>query len=259
MKSISGVVITFNEEEKIERALASLTPVCDELVVVDSFSQDDTVAICRGFTDKVYQTEWKGYRRQKQQATDLANCPWVFSLDADEVISEPLQAEILAWKSSVGSDDPAGYRIPRLAFFMGRWIRHTTWYPDLQLRLYRKEAGRWVGERVHERFELDRGEAGRLTSPILHYSYSSTGEYLEQLHRFTELAAADYYERGKRTGYLSLALQPGLVFLKNYLIKAGFLEGVAGFAVSWMAAASTFFKHLRLLEMQRHEKRDRSQ
>lgn len=248
MKSLSAVVIAYNEEEKISRALGSLKPVSDEIVVVDSYSTDRTMERCRDYTDRIYRRAWEGYRSQKQFATEQARHDWVLSLDADEELSPELQKEILTWKESLPVAS-AGYLLPRKTYFLGRWIRHTTWYPDWQLRLFRKSKGRWEGGRVHESFKVE-GPAGRFRSPLLHYSYSSVSEYLEQLESFSALAAADYFDRGVRAGPAQLLFLPPVVFVKNYLLRLGFLDGVPGLIVSVLSAQSTFFKYLKLWELQ---------
>lgn len=247
MRHISGVLITFNEEGKVESALESLAPVCDEIIVVDSFSTDGTPEICRRFADRVIQRPWAGYRDQKQFAADLARSDWVLSLDADERLSAELQESLKEWKQD-GGDGPVGFYLPRITFFLGRWIRHTTWYPDWQLRLYRKSAGYWTGGHVHERVVVS-GPIDRLSGHIEHFTYSSLSEYLKQLERFSELAALDYWESGKRAGPGRILISPPLVFFKNYFIKAGFLDGMPGLIVSILAATSTFFKLARLWEL----------
>jgi glycosyltransferase involved in cell wall biosynthesis len=247
VRSISGVLITFNEEEKVESALESLAPVCDEIIVVDSFSTDRTPEICRRLADRVIQRPWAGYRDQKQFAADLARSEWVLSLDGDERLSAALQESLKAWKQEAG-EGPVGFYLPRITFFLGRWIRHTTWYPDWQLRLYRKSAGCWAGGHVHERVVVT-GPTDRLHGHIEHFTYSSLSEYLQQLERFSELAALDYWEKGKKVGLGRLVLSPPLVFFKNYFLKAGFLDGIPGLMVSFLAATSTFFKLARLWEL----------
>ncbi|HSR66886.1 MAG TPA: glycosyltransferase family 2 protein [Acidobacteriota bacterium] len=251
MKKISAVLISFNEEEKIERALSSLQGIADEIVVVDSHSTDRTAEICGRFTDRVIPRDWPGYREQKQFATAQASHSWVLSLDCDEQISSELQQELMDWKATPEGPQ-RGYLVPRMTRFMGRWIRHTTWYPDYQMRLFRADSGSWQGGRVHESFRLGQGlPSGRLQGHILHYTYSDLSEYLGQLDRFSSLAAADYLEGGKRVGGLRLVLTPPLVFIKNYLIRRGFLDGRAGLAVSALSAVSVLFKHLKLWELQR--------
>ena len=247
LTKISGVVIAFNEEAKIGRTLSSLRQVCDEVLVVDSFSTDSTPGICRDLADRFVQSSWQGYRVQKQFATDQAAHDWVLSLDADEVLADDLQSELLAWKGEEHRSD--GYYIPRTALFMGRWIRHTTWYPDFQLRLFRRSKGKWEGGRVHESFKLS-GSVGKLSGHILHYTYDSVSDFLAQLDRFSGLAAQDLWDAGRRVGLGHLALHPPATFLKNFVLKRGFLDGVPGFSVSMLSAFTVFFKYLKLMELQ---------
>ena len=247
MRKLSGVVICCNEEEKIDAALSSLQAVSDEIVVVDSFSSDGTEAICRRYTDRFLQRRWSGYRDQKRFATSQASFDWVLSLDADEVLSPELEAEVRLWKS--GKEDGIdGYYLCRKTFFLGRWIEHTTWYPDWQMRLFRRSAGQWEGGRVHESFRV-KGPTGRLSEDLHHYTYASLTEYLQQLERFTNLAAADYFDSGVRAGPVKLLLYPPLEFLRNYVLRRGFQDGVPGLAVSVLSAVSTFFKYLKLWEL----------
>lgn len=249
MTQLSGVVICCNEEEKVAACLESLAEVCDEIVVLDSGSTDGTLAICRGYTKRVTVEPWRGYRDQKQRATDLASGDWILSLDADERLSPELVAEVRAWK---GQDPGAcdGYRIPRVTFFLGNWIRHSTWYPDRQLRLFRRGSGRWVGGRVHERFDVSSGRVGELRNEIQHLTYAGIDEYLDQLKRFSALAAEDQYERGRRARIHHLLLHPVVAFWRNYLWRLGFLDGLPGLAVAWLSAVSTVFKYLKLIELQ---------
>jgi glycosyltransferase involved in cell wall biosynthesis len=247
VKKLSAVLITYNEEEKIQRALRSLEPVSDEIIVVDSYSSDGTVEICRHYTDRVLLRAWEGYRKQKQFATDQANHDWILSLDGDEMLSPQLTQELLEWKEEESSRK--GYYLPRQTFFMGRWIEHTTWYPDWQLRLFEKSFGRWEGGRVHESVKVT-GLTGKFKGQIYHHTYASFSEYLEQLERFSALAAQDQFDRGVRARWDHLLLYPPLIFLKNYLLCRGFLDGMPGLAVSALAAVSTLFKYLKLWEIQ---------
>lgn len=247
MKKISAVLITFNEEEKIQRALRSLKLVSDEIIVVDSYSLDGTVETCRRYTDHVFSRAWEGYREQKQFATDQASHDWILSLDGDEMLSPQLTQEILEWKEEGCSC--RGYYLPRKTFFMGRWIEHTTWYPDCQLRLFEKSSGRWEGGRIHESVKVT-GPTGQFKGEIYHHTYASFSEYLEQLERFSALTARDHFDRGDRAHWAHFLLHPPTIFLKNYLIRWGFLDGMPGLAVSLLAAVSTLFKYLKLWEIQ---------
>ncbi len=248
MNKVSAVLISFNEEEKIEGALRSLKGVSDEIIVVDSFSTDATEEICRQYVDQFLQRPWEGYRSQKQFATQQANHEWVLSLDSDEVLSPELQEEISRLKEEA-VDDVNGYWLPRKTYFLGRWIEHTTWYPDWQLRLFRRSTGQWKGGRVHESFRVT-GRTARLQGELYHFTYTSLKEYLVQLERFSSLSAADYYDRGLRARPPHLLFHPPLVFFKNYFLRLGFLDGVPGLAASGLSATSTFFKYLKLWELQ---------
>ena len=253
MNQISAVVITCNEEEKIERALLSLQNVSDEIVVVDSYSTDSTLRICHQYTDRLIQRSWEGYRAQKQFAAEQASHEWILSLDADEILSPELVREILRWKKEHSTY--RGYLLPRKTFFMGRWITHTTWYPDWQLRLFQRSSGRWKGGRVHESFRVN-GPTGRFKGQIYHHTYSSFSEYLQQLENFSTLAAQDYFDGGKRATWLQLCFYPSAIFLKNYFLRLGFLDGMPGLFVSALASVSTLFKYLKLWELQSNIKTD---
>lgn len=253
MKKITATLITLNEAAKIGRALSSLKALADEIVVVDSFSTDETLAICRRFTERVYQRSWPGYRAQKQFAVEQASHPWILSLDADEAVGDRLQDEIRRWKQQ-REESAAGYRLRRRTFFLGRWIDHTSWALDRQVRLFDRSRGAWRGGRVHESVEV-RGEIGELAGFLEHYTYSSVSEYLIQLENFSELAAADANDAAHRCGWSELLLLPPFEFLRNFLLLRGFLDGVPGLAVSYLCAVSVFFKYLKLWELQ-HRLRD---
>ncbi len=248
MREISATLISYNEEAKIERALASLAGIVDEIVVVDSFSTDSTVEICRRYTDRVIQRAWTGYRDQKQFAVERATHDWILSVDADEVVSEDLRDELKRWRTGSGAD-AAGYRIRRRTFFLGRWIDHTSWAADWQVRLFDRGAARWEGRRVHESVQV-RGRVGRLDGVLEHYTYASVSEYLVQLENFSRLAAADALERGRRSSWSRMLLLPPIEFLRNFLLQRGFLDGVPGLAASTLSAVSVYFKYLALWELQ---------
>jgi glycosyltransferase involved in cell wall biosynthesis len=253
LNQISAVIICCNEEAKIERALRSLNGIADEIVVVDSGSRDRTLDICRRYTSRIFEQDWQGYRAQKQYATEKANHDWVLSVDADEELSTALRTELRDWKAS--SAQYEGYSMPRKACFMGRWIEHTTWYPDRQVRLFRKASGGWEGGRVHESFRVV-GPVGQLNGELYHYTYSNLGEYLNQLGRFSALAAADLNDRGKSAPLLHALVDPPFVFLKNYILKRGFLDGTPGLIISLISSVSILFKYLMLWEIRRFRQED---
>ncbi len=247
MEPVSATLITFNEERNIAGAVESLS-WAEEIVVVDSGSTDATLEICRRYTDRIFHRDWSGYVDQKNYAVERAANDWIFSLDADERASPELVREIQSLRSA-GPGSP-GYRIPRVACFMGRWIRHGDWYPDFQLRLFDRRHGRWEGGRVHESVKIA-GETGLLKGEIQHFTYHSLTDYLKRLEVYSSLAAADYRERGKSSGCLKMLANPLLTFVKAYLLKRGFLDGAPGLLVAVMGAVSVFFKYAKLYELQR--------
>jgi len=246
MQPISATLITYNEEHNIAQALQALSWV-DEIVVVDSGSRDETVEICRRFTDRIFYREWTGYADQKNFALTKARNDWILALDADERPSAELCREIqdLARKGF----PKRAYRIPRVAFFMDRWIRHGDWYPDYQLRLFDRRCGKWEGGRVHESFRT-REEIGYLKGEIYHYTYRNFSDYLKRLEIYSTLAALDYHEGGKKATALKLFVDPVAVFFQGYLLKRGFLDGLPGFAAAVMGSISVFFKYAKLYELQ---------
>jgi len=247
MQPISATLITHNEERNIAGALQSLS-WADDIVVVDGGSSDATLPICRRFAARVFHRDWTGYADQKNYAVEQARHDWIFSLDADERSSPELCAEIQDLATAGFSAD--GYRIPRAAFFMDRWIRHGDWYPDYQLRLFDRRHGRWEGGWVHESFKTS-GKTGTLKGEIHHYTYRSLSDYLKRLETYSTLAALDYQQRGKTSTPLKLLGDPAAAFLKAYLFRRGFMDGLPGFMVAVMGSVSVFFKYAKLHELQR--------
>ena len=254
MRKISVAIITFNEEQKIERSLTSIKKIADEIVIIDSFSTDETENICSQYTDLFFSAKWKGYRKQKQLAVEHCSHDWVLSLDADEVLSKELIRELDIWKNQ-SDTQISGHYFPRLTFFMGRWMKHTSWYPDWQLRLFRKSRGEWAGGRVHESVKLF-GDTSKFHNPIEHYSYADINEYLTQMQNFSTLAAADYFEAGEKSSPYKLILYPLVEFLKNYFLQRGFQDGFPGLVVSILSSTSVFFKFLKLWELHNLAKND---
>lgn len=246
--NITATVITLNEEHNIAAALESLA-WADEIIVVDSQSSDRTVEIALTFTDRVYARHWPGYSAQKNFAAEQATNDWIFSLDADERVSKELADEIQQLKRGA-EPEAAGYRMPRLTFYLGRWIRHSGWRPDNKLRLYHRKRARWQGDYVHETLEAD-GKVGRLNGDILHYTVRDAAEHHLRMNRYTTLAAQQRYSQGKRASIVSLFVSPVAVFLRSYIFKLGFLDGIPGLAIARFAAHYEFLKNLKLWEMGR--------
>ena len=247
MQPISATVITYNEERNIAEALQSLT-WADEIIIVDSGSTDATVQICRQFTESIFNRDWTGYVDKKHFAVEKAGHDWIFSLDADERTGPELRKEIQELAAS--GFHLHGYKIPRVAFFMGQWIRHGDWYPDYQLRLFDRRYGRWEGGQVHESVKTD-GKSGYLKGEIYHFTYRSFSDYLRRLEIYSNLAAYDYQQKGVSATPMKLLGNPIAAFIKAYLLKRGFLDGTPGFSVAVMGAVSVFFKYAKLYELQR--------
>jgi glycosyltransferase involved in cell wall biosynthesis len=247
---LSVTVITRDESANISGALESVA-WADEIVVVDSGSTDDTVSQARRFTDRVVVREWPGYAAQKNFAASIAANDWILSVDADERVTPPLAAEI---RATLATAPPhAGYRIPRVAHHMGRWIRSTDWYPDDQLRLYDRRAGEWTGAYVHESVRV-RGSVGRLQHDLHHHPYRDVTDHLDTIDRYTTLAARQMNAEGRRAGVLEIAGHPPLAFVRNYLLRGGFRDGVPGLIISSLNAYYVFLKFAKLWQMNHTQK-----
>ena len=242
---IAATLITLNEEANLPRALSSLS-VCDEVVVVDSGSTDRTLEIARRAGARIVQNAWPGYAAQKNLAAESASCEWVLALDADEALSPELSAEIARIK--VAGADHDAYSFPRRARYLGRWIRHSGWYPDRKVRLYRRDRGRWVGDYVHESVLVD-GTVGELRGDLLHYTCDSLSAHLRTLDRYTTLAAQQMAARGGRPSLARMLLSPPWAFLRSYVLQSGWLDGLPGFQIGLMAGLYVYAKHAKLREL----------
>ena len=247
---ISATVITLNEEQNLAAALESLS-WADEIIVVDSESIDRTVEIARQFTDRIFIRPWPGYAAQKNFATEQASHDWVFNLDADERVSPELRREIEGLKAA-GEPAASGFEVPRRTFYLGRWIKHSGWYPDFKIRLYNRTAGRWRGEYVHESVESN-GHVEKLTGPLLHYTVRNASDHHSRIERYTTLAAEEMAEHGKRVTPLSLLVSPLMAFIRAYIFRRGFLDGMPGLAIAYFAAHYVFLKGIKLWEKKRGE------
>jgi len=244
---LSVTVITKNESANLARALESVS-WADEIVVVDAESTDDTVAIARRFTDRVTVRPWPGYIDQKNHAASLASHDWILSLDADERVTPELASEIR--KALASPSSTSAFRIPRVTFHLGRWIRGTDWYPDRQTRLYDRRKARWTGRYVHEGLAVE-GPLGELAGELEHYPYADVAAHLDTINRYTTLSARQMLEDGRRTGLIEMLGHPPLAFLRNYVAKAGYREGRAGLIISTLNAYYVFLKFAKLWELQR--------
>jgi len=247
MIPISVVIITFNEEKSIGRCLDSVRGIADDLVVVDSFSTDRTADICREMKIRFISHAFEGHIEQKNFAITQALYPHILSLDGDEYLSADLFQSIAAIKSSWVCD---GYSMNRLNSYCGRWIRHGSWYPDRKLRLWDSRKGAWGGDNPHDIFSLVPGSSkGHLTGDLLHEAYRNIPEHLEKISRYAVLAAESMRSGGRKFSLLNLMLNPPAAFLKSYLFKAGFLDGVSGLTIALFIAFGTYVKYALLREM----------
>jgi glycosyltransferase involved in cell wall biosynthesis len=221
--------------------------------VVDSGSTDKTREICQSFQARVYVEEWKGFSRQKNSAIEKTRNEWVLSLDADERVSPDLCQEIeLNLEGDLSTD---GYYIARKNFFLGRWIKHCGWYPDYNLRLFRKSRGRFQERAVHERVEIQ-GKVGYLKNALEHRTYRSLGDFFERMDRYSTLAAGEMLNEGRRYRFFDVLFRPPFTFLQMYLLRAGFLEGYLGFLLSVLYSFYTFAKYIKLRELQEEQNND---
>ena len=245
MPKVSVTIITKNESADIGAALDSVS-WADERIVVDSCSTDETVAIATQHGARVVSREWPGYVAQKNYAASLAANDWILSVDADERVTPALADEI---RSTLEREpDARGFRIPRVTFHLGRWIRTTDWYPDYQLRLYDRRAAEWTGKYVHEGVKVN-GRVGRLRNDLQHYAYRDQAEHQETIDHYTSLAAKQMFEQGRRASSLDLALQPAFAFFRNYILKRGFLDGSVGLTISKMNAHYVGLKFRKLRDL----------
>ncbi len=238
---ISATIIALNEERNIARAIESLR-CCDEILVVDSGSTDRTCQIAQQHGAKVVEAHWLGYAAQKNYAASLARHNWILSIDADEALSEGLEAEIWQLKKSGPTAD--AYEFARLAQYLGRWILHSGWYPDRKVRLYRRDKAQWEGEFVHESVRVS-GTVGRLEGNLLHFTCESLTEHVKTMNRYTTLAAQEIAARRIRVSWMRLLLDPPATFVRTYILKRGFQDGLEGFIIAYMAATYNFLKYAK--------------
>jgi glycosyltransferase involved in cell wall biosynthesis len=250
---ISATLIALDEQKNIARAIESLR-CCDEVVVVDAGSTDRTAEIASRLGARVIESPWSGYAAQKNLAAEKANHDWILSIDADEALSEALEAEI--WQIKKNGPRYDAYTVPRLAQYMGRWILHSGWYPDRKVRFYDRRKCRWVGNFVHESVQVN-GTIGHLRCNLLHFTCDSMSDHLKRLDRYTTLAAEELVSRGQRVRWTHLVLDPLWTFLRTYFFQAGFLDGAEGLTIASMAAFYNFVKFTKARNMSSHARAPR--
>jgi glycosyltransferase involved in cell wall biosynthesis len=249
--TLSVIIITNNESTNILACLQSVK-FADQIVVVDSGSTDNTVELAKSLGAQVLQTtDWPGFGMQKNRALDLATGDWIFSIDADERVTPELAEQIkdaiyFEVKNDSKSNRYSAYEIPRLTQFCGQWIRHCGWTPDLVLRLFVRGSARFSNDLVHERIVQSQGTCGKLTTPMLHFSYPTPASYWRKLDQYSQAWAQQKFSEGKKASMMRAAMSGMVAFIRSYVFRLGFLDGALGFAVCTMQAQSAFGKYFTL-------------
>lgn len=250
MPKLSVVIITLNEEKNIARCLSSVKSIADDIVIVDSGSTDQTLAIAKEFGAVIINQPFLGYIEQKNFALDAAEDGYLLSLDGDESLSPELAASILAEKQKGFTG--ILYKMNRRNWFVDRWIMHGTWYPDTKLRLIRKGTARWGGMNPHDKLEpLTAQQIIHLEGDILHHTFLTIDDYLNQLNRFSSISAKAMHEKGRRASWLNLIVNPFFAFVKSYFISGGLKDGFTGYFIAKQTANLTFLKYAKLMQLQR--------
>lgn len=249
---LSAVIITFNEEAKIGRCIDSLKEVADEILVVDSNSTDNTVKICNEKGARVISQPFLGYVEQKNFAADNATYDIVLSLDADESLSPQLASSIKKLKANGQFNGAA--TMNRLTSFCGYWVKHGGWYPDTKLRLTDRRISKWKGINPHDRLEAEKGTPViHLQGDLLHYSYDTLNDHLEQIKRFSSIGAEALYKEGKRSNLLIILVNPVARFIRNYILRLGFLDGFYGYVIARNSMHAVFLKYVKLYLLQKQK------
>lgn len=248
MPKLSVVIITFNEEKNIGRCLDSVKDIADDIVVIDSFSTDNTKQIAVEKGARFIEHKFEGHIQQKNWAISQAKYPHILSLDADEMPDKRLKQEIVRVKENWAHD---GYSFNRLNNYCGKWIKHSGWYPDKKLRLWDSTKGSWGGDNPHDTFQMSKGATiAHIKGDLLHYSFYSVSGHVLQVNKFTDIGAKTAYEKGKRSNLIKIFFLPKWKFIRNYILKLGFLDGFAGYTVCKISAHATFLKFVKLRKIQ---------
>lgn len=244
MPKLSAVIITYNEEQFIDKCLSSLEGIADEIVVVDSFSTDSTEDICRKHNVRFIKHAFEGYRDQKNYAMKLTSYKNIISLDADEALSDELRESILAIKDNWEYD---GYLFNRRSNYCGRWINHSEWYPDRQLRMFYADHGKWGELNLHEKFIMSNGATiGKLQGDLLHWPFTSWEDHKNKMEKYSVIGAEEFHKAGRRATFFTPYIHYLWGFFRSYIIKGGFLDGKSGFVICSLYAKTSFEKYRRL-------------
>ncbi len=252
MPALTATLISFNEEIDLPRALASLAGVADEIIVVDSGSTDRTCEIAGQFNARVFHRDLDNLGSQKNYGASLASHDWILSLDCDEELSPELRESILRWKKEAPVE--AGYDFSRLSSYIGGWIRHSGWYPEYKLRLYRRDAGKFTGV-PHDAVKLDGDPpVGRLQGHLFHYTVRSFAEHQAKVEAFSNMAAEDMFAKGRKSWRAAMIVAPPWTFFQRLVFQLGLLDGWRGWLIAWMAAKYIYTKFRKLGRLRAGEK-----
>lgn len=241
---ISAIIITYNEEKNIKRCLESLQKIADEIIVVDSFSTDKTKEICQSYSTIFIKNPFEGHIQQKNFAKSKANYEYILSLDADESVTPALESEILKIKQNCQYD---GYSFNRLNNYCGKWIKHTSWYPDKKLRLCKNDLCTWGGQNPHDELLLKKGaKQDHINEDLLHYTYYTIEEHIAQANKFSTIGAQELAKKGKSSSILKAIIKMKAKFFKEYFLRKGFLSGREGFLIAVISAFEVFLKYVKL-------------
>ncbi len=247
MNKLSVIIITYNEERNIKRCLTSVLDIADEIIVVDSFSTDATEDICTSFPKVNFvQKEWQGYSKTKNYANAIASNDYIFSIDADEAVSEQLKKSIKHCKKEGFC---SVYQMNRMTNYCGKWIKHGSWYPDRKIRIWNRKEGQWQGE-IHEKIQFQKeNQIVQLQGDLQHYSYYTVEEHYAQIEKFTSLSAKELFEKKKRVTSIKILFSSTAKFIKDYFVFLGFLDGKAGFRIARLSAKATRLKYNKLKKL----------
>lgn len=248
MHPLSAVIITFNEEVNIGRCIESVRKVADEIIVLDSYSTDNTADIARSMGAVVHQEKFRGYVGQKNLAMQLASHNYILSLDADEMLDDTLIASVLEAKKTF---EYRAYRMHRCTNYCGRFIRHGLWYPDPKIRLFDRRVAQWGGLNPHDKIQVAKNfPVVKLKGDILHYSFKTPEDLVWQLNRLSSIAAASLYANGKRSNWFKILFRPAWAFINGYFFRLGLLDGTDGFTIAVNTAHQVFLKYIKLYRLQ---------
>ncbi len=254
---ISACIIGYNEEDKVEECLKSVAPIVREIIFVDSYSTDKTVEIVKKYTSKIYRRKFTNYTEQKNFAIKKARFQWILSIDCDERLSPKLQEAIVEeWeKRKKEKYPPTAYLFPRLTFYIYKFIYHSGWFPNYQVRLFHKKYAFFSGEGLHEYVEVEYGYMRKIRYPILHYSFLSVEDHIQSIKRYAPMAAKILYQKGRKTHPIEILGRSFWVFLRKMFLEFAFLDGFAGFMISYLSSMATFCKYGELYALWQKEKK----